>query len=80
MAVDRVSELVEGCLDKAKDNFDGDPRGNGVTSGVLRGNKFPGADGLHGAVIEAHADSLNDLDLRSAAVGADQNTQRDFSL
>src|SRR5260370_562519 len=43
--------------------------------GVMRGNKSPGADGLHRALIEAHADSLNDLDLRGAAVGADQNVR-----
>src|SRR5260370_34973427 len=48
--------------------------------GVMRGNKSPGADGLHRALIEAHADSLNDLDVRGAAVGADQNAQRDCSL
>ncbi len=80
MAADRVSGLVEACLDKAEDDFYGDPRGNGTTRGVMRRNESPRADRLHGAVIEAHADSLNDLDLGSAAVGAYQNAQRDFSL
>src|ERR1041384_2024859 len=66
--------------DQAKDDFDGDPRGHNAACAVMRGREFPRANRLHGAIIQPHADSLNDLDLRSAAVRANQDAQGDFAL
>ncbi len=46
----------------------------------MRRHKFPAANCLLGAFIEPQTDSLDDTDLRSAPVGADQNLQRNLSL
>lgn len=67
-------------LDQAKNDFDGDPRGHSTVRGILRGREFPRANRLHGTVVQAHADSLNELDLGSVTVRANQNAQRDAAL
>ena len=71
---------AEACLDQSKHDFNGDPNRDRTTGGVMRGNEFPSADGLHGTVVEAHADSLNDLDLLRAAIRTDESSQRNLPL
>lgn len=60
-------------LEEPEDGFDRHPGRDRAVCGVVRGNKFPRSNRLHGALVEPQSDALRDADLRSAAIGVNQN-------
>jgi hypothetical protein len=71
-----VTPLSYKRLEEPENGFDRHPGGNRAPRAVARGHKFPGANGLHRALVEPQSNSLRDADLRRAAVRVNQNQQR----
>src|SRR6266851_2622515 len=72
---ENATPLPKNCLEKPEDNLDGDPGRDGAARGIMRRHKFPAANGPLRAFIKPQPNSLDDSNLRSAPVCANQNLQ-----
>jgi len=60
--------------------FDRDPGGHRTLAGVSAGRKSPTTNGFYGALVQAHAEPLDDSNTHGAAIGADENLKDELSL